>query len=72
MVYLFLEVAHRAWLSSAAKDGIPDEWQRGSEDIAYMLDRIARAGPEEKVRDWLLVMGCTCTPISPYIHSIHM
>jgi len=54
MVYPFLEVAHRAWLSASSEDGVPEEWKRGSEDIAYMLDRIARAGPEEKVINSLL------------------
>ena len=54
MVYPFLEVAHRAWLSAKSEDGVPEDWERGSEDVAYMLDRIARAGPEEKVINSLL------------------
>ena len=66
-------MAHRAWLCAAAveeglEDGVPEDWARDSVDIAYMLDRIARAGPEEKVI--LLCMNvciCICTYIHVYI-----
>lgn len=53
MVYPFLEMAYRAWLDSA---GLSAEHGAliGEDAIASLLDRIARAGPEEKVINSLL------------------
>jgi len=43
-------------------EGVPEEWERDSSEVAYMLDRIARAGPEEKV-----IARC-CTSAVPRPH----
>ena len=43
-------------------EGVPEEWERDSSEVAYMLDRIARAGPEEKV-----IARC-CTSAAPRPH----
>ena len=51
MVYPFLEVAHRAWLRASGHEEQDEEDEAA---IADILDRIARAGPEEKVLNSLL------------------
>ena len=55
MVFPFLELAHRAWLDSDDSDGCATEGcEVECSAIALLLDRIARAGPEEKVINSLL------------------
>ena len=55
MVFPFLELAHRAWLDSDDSGGCSTEGcEVESSAIALLLDRIARAGPEEKVINSLL------------------
>ena len=56
MVYPFLELAHRAWLNSSGQllPGDEGEDEPNAPAVAELLDRIARAGPEEKVINSLL------------------
>ncbi len=67
MSYPFLETAHRAWLGSESSPGAPlgegtdEEEAENRAAMGRLLDRIARASPEEKVINslvyWLLDMA---------------
>ena len=54
MVFPFLELAHRAWLDSDGVGCDTEGCEVESSAMALLLDRIARAGPEEKVINSLL------------------
>ena len=53
-VFPFLELAHRAWLDSDGVGCGTEGCEVESSAMALLLDRIARAGPEEKVINSLL------------------
>lgn len=54
MVFPFLELAHRAWLAGSGVGCGTEGCEVESSQMAFLLDRIARAGPEEKVINSLL------------------
>lgn len=53
MAYPYLELAHRAWLQTSAQivpgESWGDEEEQHTATIARLLDRVARASPEDKV-----------------------
>lgn len=57
MVYPLLEIAHRTWLTRSGQLSLEERGGRNSTAdgaIAGLLDRIARAAPEQRVTNSLL------------------